>query len=68
MAFVVNDNQQLILTDSILNLTQREKRVLRKSCATSFAEKSFQLLMKVIFPVLYSNKDSRPNIPVNAIV
>ena len=25
MAFVANDNQQLTLTDSTLNLTQREK-------------------------------------------
>ena len=31
MSFVANDNQQLTLTDSTFNLTQREKRVLEKS-------------------------------------
>lgn len=41
MAFVANDNQQLTLTDSTLNLTQREKRVLEKSWAKTFAEKVF---------------------------
>ena len=39
MAFVANDNQQLTLTDSTLNLTQREKRDLEKSWAKTFAEK-----------------------------
>ena len=42
MAFAANDNQQLTLTDSVFNLTQREKRVLEKSCAKSFAEKVFR--------------------------
>ena len=41
MAFAANDNQQLTLTDSTLNLTQREKRVLEKSWAKIFAEKVF---------------------------
>lgn len=41
MAFVSNDNQQLTLTDSTLNLTQREKRVLEKSWAKTFCRKSF---------------------------
>ena len=39
MAFVANDNQQLTLTDSTLNLTQREKRVLEKSWAKTINEK-----------------------------
>lgn len=68
MAFVANDNQQLTLTDSTLNLTQREKRVLEKSWAKTFAEKVFPAIDESIFSVLYSDKASRPNTPVNVIV
>ena len=68
MAFAANDNQQLTLTDSTLNLTQREKRVLEKSWAKIFAEKVFPAIDESIFSVLYSDKASRPNTPVNVIV
>lgn len=68
MAFVANDNQQLTLTDSTLNLTQREKRVLEKSWAKTFAEKVFPAIDENISSVLYSDKASRPNTPVNVIV
>lgn len=68
MAFAANDNQQLTLTDSTLNLTQREKRVLEKSWAKTFAEKVFPAIDESIFSVLYSDKASRPNTPVNVIV
>lgn len=66
--FVTNKNQQLTLTDSTLNLTQREKRVLEKSWAKTFAEKVFPAIDESIFSVLYSDKASRPNTPVNVIV
>lgn len=49
MAFVANDNQQLTLTDSTLNLTQREKRVLEKSWAKTFAEKVFPAIDESVF-------------------
>ena len=68
MAFVANDNQQLTLTDSTFNLTQREKRVLEKSWAKTFAEKVFPAIDESVFSVLYSDKASRPNTPVNVIV
>ena len=68
MAFVANDNQQLTLADSTLNLTQREKRVLEKSWAKTFAEKVFPAIDESVFSVLYSDKASRPNTPVNVIV
>ena len=32
MSFVKNDNQQLTVLDSTFNLTEREKRMLEKSC------------------------------------
>ena len=59
MAFVANDNQQLTLTDSTLNLTQREKRVLEKSWAKTFAEKVFPAIDENIFSVLYSDRFSK---------
>ncbi len=68
MAFAVNDSQQLTLTDSTFNLTDREKRVLKKSWAKTFADKVFPAIDENIFSVLYSDKASRPNTPVNVIV
>ena len=40
---------QLILTDSTFNLTEREKRVLEKSWAKTFAETVFPAIDKNIF-------------------
>lgn len=68
MSFVANNSQQLTLTDSTLNLTEREKRVLEKSWAKMFAETVFPAIDESIFSVLYSEKASRPNTPVNVIV
>ena len=65
MAFVANNNKQLTLTDSVLNLTEREKRVLGKSWAKTFSEKVFPAIDESIFSALYSDKASRPNTPVN---
>lgn len=49
MSFVKNDNQQLTVLDSTFNLTEREKRMLEKSWANTFADKVFLLLMKIFF-------------------
>ena len=68
MSFVKNDNQQLTLSDSTFNLTEREKRMLEKSWAKTFADKVFPAIDEDIFSVLYSEKASRPNTPVNVIV
>lgn len=68
MSFVKNDNQQLNLLDSTFNLTEREKRMLEKSWAKTFADKVFPAIDENIFSVLYSEKASRPNTPVNVIV
>lgn len=68
MAFAANSNQQLSLTDSTFNLTQREKKFLEKSWAKTFADKVFPAIDETIFSVLYSDKASRPNTPVNVIV
>lgn len=68
MAFAANDNQQISLTDSTFNLTERERKFLEKSWAKPFAEKIFPAIHEDDFAVLYSNKASRPNTPVNVIV
>lgn len=68
MAFVSNSSQQMSLTDSTHNLTDREKKFLEKSWAKTFADKIFPAIDENIFSVLYSNKASRPNTPVNVIV
>lgn len=68
MAFATNDNQQLTLNDSTFNLTEREKMFLEKSWAKVFADKVFPLIDESIFSVLYSDKASRPNTPVNVII
>lgn len=68
MAFVANDSQQLSLYDSTFSLTEREKKFLEKSWAKVFAEKIFPAIREEDFAVLYSNKASRPNTPVNVII
>lgn len=68
MAFVENNNQQMVLTGSMFSLTEREKKFLEKSWAKIFAEKIFPVICEEDFSVLYSNKASRPNTPVNVII
>lgn len=68
MAFVSNTSQQIMLADSTFNLTEREKNFLEKSWAKVFADRVFPAIDEDIFSVLYSDKASRPNTPVNVIV
>ena len=68
MAFVANDIQQITLSDSTFSLTERERKFLDKSWAKVFAEKVFPYIREEDFAILYSNKASRPNTPVNVIV
>lgn len=69
MSFVKNDCQQMSFDDSILwGLTSREKEMLDKSWATQFADHIFPLIDEERFSVLYSDKASRPNTPVNVTV
>lgn len=67
MSFVLNDAsiQQLSFFDSYNTLTDREKRFLDKSWAKYFAEHIFPKIDERPFAVLYSDKNSRPNSPVN---
>ena len=68
MAFKINDCQQLSLDDSFMNLTERERKALEKSWAKIFADEIFPAIDEKRFSVLYSDKASRPNAPVNVII
>ena len=52
MAFVSNSSQQMSLTDSTHNLTDREKKFLEKSWAKTFADKIFPAIDENLFSVL----------------
>lgn len=68
MSFASNQSQQISLFDSTSNLTAREKRLLEKSWAKYFAEHIFPEIDETPFAVLYSDRPSRHNTPVNVII
>lgn len=68
MSFRENSCQQLSINDSFSGLTAREQRALENSWAHIFATEVFPAIDEKRFSVLYSDKDSRPNTPVNVIV
>ena len=68
MSFKENHCQQVSLVDSFTGLTAREKKALEKSWAKVFADEIFQEIDESRFAVLYSDKASRPNTPVNVTV
>ena len=68
MSFKENAYQQMSFTDSFFGLTAREQKALEKSWAKIFADEIFPAIDETRFCVLYSDKASRPNTPVNVIV
>ena len=68
MSFKTNDCQQLSLDDSFMTLTERERKALEKSWAKIFADEIFPAIDEKRFSILYSDKASRPNAPVNVII
>ena len=54
--------------DAVSGLTEREQRMLDKSWATYFAEHIFPAIDEEPFRVLYSDRPSRYNTPVNVII
>lgn len=67
MSFVPNrlEEQQMSLFDPLTTMTEREKKFLDRSWAKYFAELIFPKIDEIPYAVLYSDKDSRPNTPVN---
>lgn len=68
MSFRQNQSQQVTFSDDWWGLTDREKKALEKSWAKTFADDIFPNINEEPFRVLYSDKASRPNTPVNVIV
>lgn len=68
MSFKENCYEQITLTDSFTGLTSREQKALENSWAKIFADEIFPAIDEKRFSVLYSDKASRPNTPVNVIV
>lgn len=68
MAFKENNCNQISFTDSFSCLTDREQKALEKSWAKVFSDEIFPAIDEKRFSVLYSDKASRPNAPVNVIV
>lgn len=68
MSFSTNSSQQISIFDATANLTQREVKMLEKSWAKYFAENIFPAIDEEPFKVLYSDRPSRHNTPVNVII
>lgn len=68
MSFKENAYRQLSITDSFSGLTAREQKALEKSWAKVFVDELFPAIDEKRFSVLYSDKASRPNTPINVIV
>ena len=66
MSFHLNNAQQMALDDSLLSLTERERKYLNSSWAETFSKEIFPSIKEDRFSVLYSdNPASRPNNPIN---
>lgn len=68
MSFKENSCQKISFSDSFTGLTVREQKVLENSWEKVFADEIFPDIDEKRFSVLYSDKASRPNTPVNVIV
>lgn len=68
MSFRKNTSQQISFKDSLSGLTAREQKALDRSWARYFAGIIFPNIDEEPFGVLYSEKDSRPNTPVNVCI
>lgn len=68
MSFSYNASQQTSIFNSMTQLTEREKQKLNRSWAKTFSEKIFPAIDEKPFEVLYSDRPSRSNTPVNIII
>lgn len=68
MSFKENSCQKISFSDSFTGLTVREQKILENSWEKVFADEIFPDIDEKRFSVLYSDKASRPNTPVNVIV
>lgn len=66
--FKLNNSNQISIYDSTLYLSEYHQKILNKSWAGYFRENIFPKINEQSFSVLYSEKGSRPNTPVNIMV
>ncbi len=66
--FKLNQTEQMGLFDPINNLTPYQEKKLKESWSYYFREEIFPKINEQKFAVLYSDKISRPNTPVNIMV
>ncbi|RCW77915.1 transposase-like protein DUF772 [Halanaerobium sp. DL-01] len=66
--FSKNEFQQLSFNDFVLNMPEYLKKILEDSWAYPFQQVIFPAIDEDRFEVLYSDKPSRPNSPVNVII
>ena len=68
MSFQLNTNQQMVMYDSLLSLTEKQIKYLKDSWAETFSKKIFPFIDEDGFKVLYSdNPATRPNNPQMSI-
>jgi hypothetical protein len=68
MSFVSNKYEQLGFKDSLIPLSDRERKVLETSWASAFADDIFPYIDESGFAVLFSSRSPRPNVPVNVLI
>jgi hypothetical protein len=61
-------HQQLALISAASELPEKQRKRLEKSWAGTFYQEFFSRIDEEAFAVLYSEKASRPNVPVNVLV
>ena len=61
-------HQQPALISAASELPEKQRKRLENSWAGAFYKEFFSRINESIFAVLYSEKDSRPNVPVNVLV
>jgi len=61
-------HQQPALISSASELPEKQRKRLENSWASTFYNEFFSRINEDIFSVLYSDKGSRPNVPVNVLV
>lgn len=66
--FVPNSNQKMSINDSVYTMPEYLKKILLNSWAHPFQKYIFPAINEERFSVLYSDKGSRPNTPVNVII
>ena len=69
MSFKTNQNQQLTLDDSFINLSPRTQKIVMNSWAKDFSKIVLPAINEQRFSILYSDhKFSRANTPFNVII